>query len=227
MLKALRVTFSRRKVPLSLHLNQQNQRRFGPLGGQSQQGSGVLSDGYELVKTLMFFVVMAIILKASVVEAFKIPSSSMVPTLEIGDHILVNKLSYGFRLPLMTETVFDYRIPERGDVVVFTLPEDSGTNIIKRVIGVPGDTIQVKGMKLYINGQVFDKDSDYAIWVRGGVKDFGPVVVPPGKIFMLGDNREDSFDSRYWGPVPIELIRGRAIRVWFNFKLGRIGIPLR
>lgn len=203
---------------MSFHLNQQNQKRFSPLSGQPQPRSGVLADGYELVKTLMFFVVMAIVLKASVVEAFKIPSASMVPTLEIGDHILVNKLSYGFRLPMMTLTAFDYRVPTRGDVVVFTLPEDPGTNIIKRVIGVPGDTIQVKGMKLYINGQIYDKDSEYAIWVRGGIKDFGPVVVPPGKVLMLGDNRDQSRDSRYWDDpfLDVSRIKGRAFIIYWN-----------
>ena len=202
---------------MSLHLNHQNQKR-STFGGPAQPKNGVLSDGYELVKTLMFFVVMAIVLKASVVEAFKIPSSSMVPTLEIGDHILVNKLSYGFRLPMMTETVLDYRVPERGDVVVFTLPEDAGTNIIKRVIGLPGDTIQVKGMKLYINGEVYDKDSDYAIWVRGGIKDFGPVVVPQGKVLMLGDNRDQSRDSRYWDYpfLDVSRIKGRAFIIYWN-----------
>lgn len=202
---------------MSLHFKQQNIKR-PPLGTQAASNNGVIADGYELVKTLMFFVAMAIFLKASVVEAFKIPSSSMVPTLEIGDHILVNKLSYGFRLPLMSETVFDYRKPERGDVVVFTLPEDAGTNIIKRVIGLPGDTIQISGMKLLINGQVYDKDSEYAQWVRGGVKDFGPVVVPAGKVLMLGDNRDQSRDSRYWDYPFLDMsrIKGRAFIIYWN-----------
>ena len=120
----------------------------------------MLSDGYELVKTLMFFVVMAIILKASVVEAFKIPSSSMVPTLEIGDHILVVKFSYGTRIPFTDHVVkaLGLREPRRGDVVVFRYPGNECEDYIKRIIGLPGDTVEVRNRRVFINGEHFVAD---------------------------------------------------------------------
>ena len=128
----------------------------------------------SLVKSLAVFFGIAFMLRASVVEAFKIPSSSMEPTLEIGDHILVNKLSYGIRLPFVDENIFTFRQPKRTDVVVFTRPDDpstpgvdeTDTNIIKRVIGLPGDIVEIKGTELYINGKKFSDDSRYAVWLR-------------------------------------------------------------
>ena len=125
---------------------------------------------FGLVKSLVIFLSIALFLRASVVEAFKIPSSSMKPTLQIGDHILVNKLSYGLRAPLVNETLVQYRSPKRGDVVVFTRPDDpntpeideADTNIIKRVIGLPGDKIEVNGTRVLINEKALHED--YAIW---------------------------------------------------------------
>ena len=108
----------------------------------------------------------------------------MEPTLDIGDHILVNKLSYGFRFPFVAETIFSYDTPKRGDVVVFTLPEDSEINIIKRVIGLPRDKIQVQKTKVYINDQFYSEDERYAQWVSGGKMDFGPTIIPEGKILL-------------------------------------------
>jgi signal peptidase I len=184
---------------------------------------------FSLIKSLSIFFAIAFLLRASVVEAFKIPSSSMEPTLEIDDHILVNKLSYGLRVPLKAESVVEFKMPKRGDVVVFTLPDDpdtpeideSDTNIIKRVIGLPGDIIMVRGTKLYINGKVYDEDEKYAIWLLGGRKDFGPVTVPPGKVLLLGDNRDQSKDSRFW-PDPFldaKRIKGRAFIIYWNLRL--------
>lgn len=179
----------------------------------------------SLLNTLVVLFVVAWLLRASVVEAFKIPSASMEPTLEIGDHILVNKLSYGIRLPLLEETLVPFRSPERGDIVVFTLPDDpitpgkeSDTNIIKRVIGLPGDTIEVRGRRVIINGEVYDEDERYARWLRGGVMDFGPEVVPEGKVLLLGDNRDESRDSRFWPDhfLDIARIKGRAFIIYWN-----------
>ncbi len=181
----------------------------------------------SLIKSLAVFFGIAFMLRASVVEAFKIPSSSMEPTLLIGDHILVNKLSYGFRIPFRSETVVDFRNPRRGDVVVFTLPDDpstpevdeSETNIIKRVIGLPGDEIQIDGTKLYVNGETYTKDDAYARWQEGGLKNFGPVVVPPGKVLLLGDNRDHSKDSRFWPDPFLDMarIKGRAFIIYWNW----------
>jgi len=149
----------------------------------------------------------------------------MVPTLHVGDHILVNKLSYGIRAPMVKKTLFQFGKPSRGDVVVFTLPDDplspevdeSDTNIIKRVIGLAGDVVEVRGMKLYINGKV-QEESDYTQWLDGGRKDFGPEQVPEGRILLLGDNRDQSKDSRYWDDHYLELsrIKGRAFIIYWN-----------
>lgn len=188
------------------------------------------NDWISLIRSLLVCLLVVFLLRASVVEAFKIPSSSMVPTLDIGDQILVNKLSYGIRLPLLAETIVDFRQPQRGDVVVFTLPEDSSTNIIKRVMGLPGDKIQVMGTRVYINDVLYEKDSNYAQWVGGGKMDFGPTVIPEGRILLMGDNRDQSQDSRYWPivgknigldgkPSPfldMKRIKGRAFVIYWN-----------
>ena len=208
-----------READLSVQLNQKNQEKWGEF--------------FSVAKSLCLFLAIAFLLRASVVEAFKIPSSSMEPTLEIGDHILVNKLSYGLRLPFRATAVLNYSVPQRGDVVVFTLPDDhatpeideSETNIIKRVIGLPGDTVKVQGTKLYINGKVYSEDEKYAVWVLGGRTDFGPVTVPAGKVFLLGDNRDQSKDARFWiDPfLDISRIKGRAFIIYWNWPpWGRI-----
>ena len=211
---------------MSLNLNQANKGR-----GKSAEPSQ-LTEFFSLIRSIAIFFGIAFMLRATVVEAFKIPSSSMEPTLDIGDHILVNKLSYGFRLPFKTETVFDFRIPKRGDVVVFTLPDDPNTNIIKRIVGLPGDKVEVKGMRLLINDKVYDKDAEHAQWIFGGKKDFGPVIVPEGEVIVLGDNRDQSKDSRFWtdingNPDPfleISRIKGRAFVIYWNsaFKFDHV-----
>jgi len=186
-----------------------------------------MQDILESVKSFTVLIIIALCLRASVVEAFKIPSSSMEPTLQIGDHILVNKLSYGLRVLLFQkEALWQYGIPDRGDIVVFTQPDDSttpetdesDTNLIKRVIGLPGDIVEVKGTNLYINNSLYKPDMKYAIWQNGGAKDFGPMTVPPGKIFLMGDNRDYSKDSRYWKDhfLPIRRVKGRACIIYWN-----------
>ena len=217
---------------MSVHFSQQNAKKR--LGGNGSSGgeSGQLSEFFSLLRSIAIFFGIAFMLRASVVEAFKIPSSSMEPTLDIGDHILVNKLSYGLRIPFRTETLYDFRLPHRGDVVVFTLPEDPNTNIIKRVVGLPGDRVEVRGMKLLVNGEVNEKDSEHAKWLLGGKKELEPVIVPEGKVILLGDNRDQSKDSRYWtnangDPDPfldISRIKGRAFVVYWNsaFKFNHV-----
>jgi signal peptidase I len=183
---------------------------------------------FSLIKSLSIFLMIAFMLRASVVEAFKIPSSSMEPTLQVHDHILVNKLSYGLRVdPLNDESFFKFRFPKRGDVVVFKLPDipntpedESEPNIIKRVIGLPGDEVMVRGTKVYINGEVYTEDDHYAQWVYGGKKDFGPDRVPQGRVLLLGDNRDQSRDSRFWADSPyldVKRIKGRAFVIYWNW----------
>jgi signal peptidase I len=184
----------------------------------------------ENLKSLAVFIAIALLLRASVVEAFKIPSSSMENTLLIGDHILVNKLSYGVRLPLVKETVLQYDIPERGDIVVFTRPDDpstpadeSDTNVIKRVIGLPGDEVEVRGKAVIINGKVLQEK--YPQYKYGGQFNFGPKIIPENHVLLMGDNRDESHDSRRWhingepSPfLPATRIKGRAFVIYWNLN---------
>lgn len=171
------------------------------------------------LKSLLVFIALALLFRASVVAAYKIPSASMEDTLLIGDHIFVNKVAYGLRLPFMEKTLFNYDLPEREDIVVFTLPEDPSIDIIKRVVGLPGDEVEVRGTKLYVNGALYD-DSRYAVWRDGGIKDFGPMKVPEGRVYLMGDNRDHSRDSRFWNDHFLELDRvvGRAFLIWWNWS---------
>ena len=193
----------------------------------------------SFVKTLAVFMVIAYCLRSTVVQAFKIPSGSMEPTLLIGDHILVSKFSYGLRLPLVNSNVIDFAQPQRQDIVVFTQPDDPLTNekdesidyIIKRVIGLPGDKVEVRDRTVYINDLALDEP--YARWAEGGNEhgNFGPATVPEGKILLLGDNRDHSRDSRYWSYPFLDLRRvvGRALIVHWTWppKISRIGTVIR
>ena len=199
----------------------------------------------SFIKTLAIILVIALFLRASVVEAYKIPSGSMIPTLLIGDHILVTKYNYGLWLPFLKTSVQHLRAPKRGDIVVFTRPDnprtpenESADNIIKRVIGEPGDVVEVRGSQVYINGAPLDEP--YAVWDLGGAMDFGPEKVPDDSVFLMGDNRDHSKDSRFWenpqeprsawnGPyLNIRRIKGRAQFIYWNFaNLGRIGKAVR
>ncbi|WP_438767479.1 signal peptidase I [Kushneria sp. TE3] len=192
-----------------------------------------------------FFPVLLVVLvlRSFIIEPFQIPSRSMEPTLDVGDFIAVSKFSYGLRLPVINTKILDTGEPERGDIMVFRFPGDTSVNYIKRVIGVPGDRIRYQDKQLYINGQPVRKDllddsgsdNDTQALYRESLKGVehhifnnldapGPqmneVTVPPGHYFMMGDNRDDSNDSRYWGFVPEENIVGRAFAVWMHWDSG-------
>ena len=203
----------------------------------SETSPNKFQEAVSFLKTVIIFLIIAILLRGSVVEAFKIPSGSMIPTLRKGDHILVSKLTYGFRLPFVKETLFRYGEPKRGDVVVFTRPDEQTTpedeseiNIIKRVIGLPGETVEVRATKVYINNQVLPEL--YARWEEGGIPEgnFGPVTVPEGHILMLGDNRDHSRDSRFWSDpfLPLNRVKGRAFVIYWSWdSLTRIFTLIR
>ncbi|MCO6431054.1 MAG: signal peptidase I [Deltaproteobacteria bacterium] len=215
----------------------QPDRSNSEFGKISSTGSGKRGEGSEILsffKTLAIFLVLAFFLRASVVEAFKIPSGSMQPTLDIDDHILVWKFSYGLRLPFFKEVVYEYDQPERGDIVVFTRPDrpdtredESDVNIIKRIIGLPGDTVEVNGMTVYINNSPL-KEPWATQWLLSGAQErFGPEKVPPGHVFLLGDNRDHSKDSRFWEDshfLDIRRIKGRAVVIYWSWRQpSRIG----
>ena len=175
----------------------------------------------EYAESIIVAVILALIIRTLVVQAFKIPSGSMEDTLAIGDHILVNKFIYGMKVPLVEKKFFKLRDPRRGDVIVFEYPEDASKDFIKRVIGTPGDTVEVKEKKVYVNGLLYDnphevhKEKDLFPKEQNPRENMGPVKVPAGSYFMMGDNRDRSYDSRFWGFVKSDKVKGLAfIKYW-------------
>ncbi|MFZ9594472.1 MAG: signal peptidase I [Bdellovibrionia bacterium] len=209
---------------------------------------------------LSLFIILMI--RSSIIEAFKIPTGSMIPTLFIGDHIFVNKFSYGLKIPF-SDNLTDHPIyviqrdpPKRGDIVVFKFPKDEDLYFIKRVIGVPGDTVEIKNKVLYINQKPIARDQvtgaeidrlfqslgnphynssnlDYYVEHLDGVdhpifidktnyisESFGPITVPPDNLFVMGDNRDLSNDSRFWGFVPLKNVKGKALFIWASHSIG-------
>ncbi len=200
----------------------------------------------ETSRSVFPVLLLVLVLRSFLFEPFQIPSGSMIPTLEVGDFILVNKFSYGLRLPVVDTKIVSIGDPERGDVMVFKVPAGPGIakpgiNYIKRVIGVPGDTVRYKDKRLYINGkmvpekfvaQLTEERFVYRIYeetVDGEThrirKDMmlydprgeGQWTVPEGYYFMMGDNRDRSNDSRYWGLVPEKNIVGKAVYIWMHW----------
>ncbi|MFN2288519.1 MAG: signal peptidase I [Chromatocurvus sp.] len=193
----------------------------------------------EYSKSFFPVLFVVFVLRSFIVEPFQIPSSSMVPTLEVGDYILVNKFTYGLRLPVLRTKVLDVKEPERGDVMVFFPPHMNKTYYIKRVIGLPGDTVTHRSRRLYVNGKPVpsetlavlpDGRSRYRVSraefgedghllqenISRPARDFS-VVVRPGHYFMMGDNRDNSSDSRVWGQVAQKDIVGKAFAVWMHW----------
>lgn len=199
----------------------------------------------EYGEALGIALLLAILIRTFFIQAYEIPSGSMEPTLLVGDHILANKLVYGFRMPDSIFGLTPFGLPygrylfrlepiHRGDVVVFVYPRNPSEDYIKRVIGIAGDVVQIKAGKVWLNGapmpdphahfEVPDDDRSTA-----QVRDyFGPVTVPPGNLFMMGDNRDDSSDSRFWGFAPENNVEGRAMVIYWSWDGDEGGIlPLR
>jgi signal peptidase I len=193
----------------------------------------------EYAKSFFPVLLVVFVLRSFLVEPFQIPSSSMVPTLEVGDYILVNKYTYGIRLPVVRTKVWALNEPQRGDVMVFFPPHMNDTYFIKRVVGLPGDTIAYRNKQLYVNGEQLEEEvlavvpegaSRYRVGLEAlgdtrhlvqvnesrQARDFS-VKVKPGHYFMMGDNRDNSSDSRIWGQVPEKDIVGKAFAVWMHW----------
>ncbi len=171
-----------------------------------------------MAKTLGPAILIALAVRSSVVQAFWVPSGSMLPTIQIGDHIFVNKLAYTIRMPIADVPLTEFQVPERGDIVVFVRPGDRKTDLIKRVIAIEGDTIEIRKKKLFINGApVDDVNAHFEEPVTLGQRDnMGPQTVPRGKFFVMGDNRDKSYDSRFWGFANVVDIKGRATFVYWS-----------
>ncbi len=172
----------------------------------------------EYAEAAIIAIILALFIRTFVVQAFKIPSGSMEPTLLVGDHILVNKFIYGIKLPFIQKTIIPISQPKREDVIVFIYPLDKSKDFIKRVIGLPGDTIEIIGKNIYINGKLFeDKHGFYSNMGKRHRDHFGPITVPQGHLFVMGDNRDHSYDSRYWGFVPLESVKGKAFIIYWSW----------
>lgn len=179
----------------------------------------------EYVEAVIVAVLLALFVRTFVVQAFKIPSGSMLPTLLIGDHLLVSKFSYGVRLPVIGTELIHRPGPARGDVVVFRFPRDRSLDYIKRVVAISGDTIEVRDKQVFLNGeQVVNPHAHFTnheiMSAAGGPRDnFGPVKVPEGKIFVMGDNRDNSYDSRFWGFVDLRDVLGKALIIYWSWNV--------
>jgi signal peptidase I len=185
----------------------------------------------EYLESIVVAVILALFIRTFAVQAFKIPTGSMQPNLLIGDHLLVNKLVYSPSAGPLERMLLGKRPVERGHIVVFKYPEDATRDFIKRVIGLPGETVEIRDKTVLINGTPLTEpyahfldqplrsdDPEYGL--RGGaIRDtWGPQVVPPGQLLVLGDNRDNSRDSRYWGFLPLDQVKGRALLVYWSYE---------
>lgn len=180
----------------------------------------------ENIEAIIIAVILALFIRTFVVQAFKIPSGSMKQTLLIGDHILVNKFIYGVKIPFSDITVIPIKNPKRGDIIVFKFPEDLDKDFIKRVVGVSGDVVEIRNKQVYINNMLLNHDhgihTDPHI-IPGAFQsrdNFGPVTVPPASLFVLGDNRDHSYDSRFWGFVDLKAVKGKAFIIYWSWDNG-------
>jgi signal peptidase I len=218
----------------------------------SRKGESII---VEYSKSFFPVLLIVFLLRGFVVEPFRIPSGSMLPSLYIGDFILVNKFAYGIKLPVINKTIIDFSPPERGDIVVFRYPRDPNLDYIKRVIGLPGDHIAYYNKVLYVNGVPVERDfvgqykgpgqtsaTEYIEKLQGVNHAMllmparhnnlqGEYIVPEDMYFVMGDNRDNSNDSRVWGPVPKANLLGKAFMIWMHFSdewhLERIGNTIK
>jgi signal peptidase I len=200
----------------------------------------------EYGEALIVALILALIIRTFIIQAFKIPSGSMEDTLLVGDHLLVNKFIYGTNIPFTDISFLAIRDPQRGDIIVFEFPEDKDKPIfqrkdfIKRIIGKPGDVVEVRDKVVYVNGEPYripeeiHRDSMTMSEDSSNRDFFGPVTVPEGHYFTMGDNRDYSYDSRFWGFVPEESIKGLAFIKYWSWdsdarrpRFNRIGRPIR
>ena len=217
-------------------------------GGRGVREQSLFRSAWDWCKSILIAFVLFLVIRAFLVEAFKIPTASMENTLLVGDFLLVNKAVYGAEIPGTSLHLPAFATPDRGDVIVFTPPHDPGKNYVKRLIGLPGDVLEMREKTLYVNGEPqaepyarhLDSGGDATHpdmgwqrdFLRGGAAtrpyrptrdNWGPIAIPDHGYFVLGDNRENSEDSRYWGFVDRSAVRGRPWFVYYSFDPSRVG----
>jgi len=233
---------------LLLSVNRERKAKELSQAGKDKEAARVRQEPAYVEYARAFFPVILIVflIRSFLVEPFRIPSGSMLPSLYIGDFILVNKFTYGVRLPVINNKIMDFSHPKRGEVMVFRFPGNPSINYIKRVVGIPGDHILYKDKKLYINGAPMDQSDGRPYFFASGSDAQGEalrmkenldgvthdilttnrsdmplpeIVVPEGQYFVMGDNRDHSNDSRYWGFVPDQNLVGKAFLIWFSWDM--------
>jgi signal peptidase I len=185
----------------------------------------------EYFESICVAVILALFIRTFVVQAFKIPTGSMEPNLLVGDHLLVNKFVFAPTASAVEQAVLPIRDIRRGDVVVFKYPEEPDRDFIKRIIGLPGETVEVSGKQVLVNGTALDEPYAHFLLPHDGSEGqsfdvrehYGPVTVPEGHLFAMGDNRDNSQDSRYWGFLPAHYVKGRALMIYWSWDLPEQG----
>lgn len=178
----------------------------------------------EYAEALIIALLLAVFIRTFIVQAFKIPSGSMLPTLQIGDHILVSKFSYGIKNPFSGNNLISFSPPQQEDIIVFKYPVNPKIDYIKRVIGVAGDRIEIKDKKVYVNGKLYK--TEQAKYLSNDIRqdnrdNYGPVTVPENSLFVMGDNRDNSQDSRFWGFVNYKMVKGKAFIIYWSWDLDK------
>jgi len=187
----------------------------------------------EYFESILVAVVLALFVRTFVFQAFKIPTGSMKPNLLVGDHLIVNKFIFAPAVLGLERALLPMRPIERGDIIVFKFPEEPERDFIKRVIGLPGDTLELRNQTVLINGQALTEPYAHYLFppaaegqMEGDLRrKYGPVTVPDGHFFMMGDNRDDSQDSRFWGFLPETYVKGRALFIYWSFDTPEDGSP--
>ncbi|XCN75431.1 MAG: signal peptidase I [Candidatus Electrothrix aestuarii] len=179
----------------------------------------------EYTEAIIIALILALFIRTFIIQAFKIPSGSMLETLLIGDHILVSKFIYGIKNPFTDSVLVPIKTPKRGDIVVFKYPKDPKLDYIKRVIATGGETVEIKDKKIFINGEPIEdphgefRDPRIHRATEDPRDNFGPITVPEGHIFVMGDNRDNSYDSRFWGFVNLNAVRGKAFIIYWSWDV--------
>ena len=176
----------------------------------------------EYAEAIIIALILALFIRTFIIQAFKIPSGSMLPTLKIGDHLLVNKFIYGVKIPFSGKVLIPVKDPKPNDIIVFKYPENPKLDYIKRVIGVGGDVVESRNKTIFVNGKPFNDIYGYQssdTIIRGKRDNFGPITIPEGKVFVMGDNRDNSYDSRFWGYVDHKAILGKALILYWSWDV--------